>query len=186
MKINDVICKFNISAPLPPKSFVKHKTSSAVLLPLVEKQGEAALLFCKRSAHLTHHPSQICFPGGKVEAQDNSLTDTALRETHEELGVSLTDIISVGQMPFHSTLTGFSIAPIVGQLRPTAQWHTQSSEVDSVFSLKLSDLFEPNNWQTLSVTLGGKRQHFEVFPTEQGLLWGATAKLVKNFSKLTM
>ena len=59
---------------------------AAVLLGITDEDAPKVLL-TKRSSALRHHPGQISFPGGKHEASDNSLLDTALRETEEEIGI---------------------------------------------------------------------------------------------------
>ena len=184
MKLSDIICKFNISAPLKHKVTDTDTKASAVLLPLLEVNEKAALLFCKRSAYLKHHPSQICFPGGKVEQFDASLTATAIREPNEELGICPSQIDSIGQLPWHNTLTGFSISPIVATLKSHATWHTDSEEVEHVFTLPLDQLFNADNWRTMEVPLNGVNRTFDVYPTEHGLIWGATARLIKNFAQL--
>jgi 8-oxo-dGTP pyrophosphatase MutT (NUDIX family) len=184
MKLSDILCKFNLSAPLIDSAHFENTRASAVLLPLLEVDNKAALLFCKRAAYLKHHPSQICFPGGKFEQFDPSLQATAIRETNEELGICPSHINSIGQLPTHNTLTGFTISPIVATLQSHASWHTDSDEVELVFTISLEQLFDENNWRSIEVQLGGTPRQFDIFPTEHGLLWGATAKLVKNFAQL--
>ncbi|MBE0368729.1 MULTISPECIES: NUDIX hydrolase [Pseudoalteromonas] len=185
MKLSDVIARFHIHADTTsdhqPHTSVR---DSAILLPLIEEHGEAALLFCKRPAYLAHHPSQICFPGGKVEPSDKSKTHTAVRETQEELGIESQYINTIGQLNEHNTLTGFCIRPIVATLEKHAIWHTKSAEVDHAFTIKLSHLIDHNNWQTMHVEYAGKSRQMDGFLTPYGLLWGATASVVKNFVKL--
>ncbi|MFP5502193.1 MAG: NUDIX hydrolase, partial [Candidatus Sericytochromatia bacterium] len=60
---------------------------SAVLVPLLLKAAGPHLVLTKRTAHLSHHASQICFPGGRVEPQDPDLLAAALRESQEEVGI---------------------------------------------------------------------------------------------------
>ena len=60
---------------------------SAVLMLLFERDGAPHTLLTKRSADLPHHPGQISLPGGRWEPDDADLVATALRETHEEVGI---------------------------------------------------------------------------------------------------
>ncbi|NEU34154.1 CoA pyrophosphatase, partial [bacterium LRH843] len=57
----------------------------AVLVPLVQKQDELHVLFEVRAHHLRRQPGEICFPGGKIEPNDSTPQDAAVRETTEEL-----------------------------------------------------------------------------------------------------
>ena len=61
--------------------------AAAVLLVIRQHEGELQLLLTKRSAELRHHPGQISFHGGKIEANEQS-QQAALRETHEETGIA--------------------------------------------------------------------------------------------------
>ncbi|WP_413701587.1 NUDIX hydrolase [Psychromonas sp. KJ10-10] len=77
----------------------KKLKKAAVLIALVQRQGILHVILTERALHLRHHPGQVSFPGGKYEHFDHSLQQTAIRETHEEIGIhpSLVDII--GQLP---------------------------------------------------------------------------------------
>ena len=57
--------------------------SAAVLIPILSNNNQLEVVLTKRASHLTHHPGQISFPGGKVEKFDANFTATALRETQE-------------------------------------------------------------------------------------------------------
>jgi 8-oxo-dGTP pyrophosphatase MutT (NUDIX family) len=183
--LTDVVARFHIHVDISHCPLQLNKVrDSAILLPLVENNGQAALLFCKRPAYLQHHPSQICFPGGKVEPSDMSKTDTAIRETREELGINPKKINPLGQLKEHHTLTGFSILPIVATLSNDASWHTHSGEVDLAFIINVSELLNDKNWQSIQVLHAGVCRTMDGFLTSHGLLWGATASVVKNFIKL--
>lgn len=70
-----------------------HKMAkSAVILPLIEKEGQLYILFEKRSITLKHQPGEICFPGGGIELDDEGPMEAAIRETCEELGLQPADI----------------------------------------------------------------------------------------------
>src|SRR5690606_3235567 len=76
---------------------VEKSKAAAVLLVLREQQGELQLLLTKRSSDLRHHPGQISFPGGKIEANEQS-QQAALRETHEETGIAPKQLQLIGQL----------------------------------------------------------------------------------------
>ena len=73
-----------------PVGVIGKRKEYAVLVPLIEKDGEAALLLEVRSKDI-RQPGDVCFPGGRVE-EGESFQETALRETEEEIGISALDI----------------------------------------------------------------------------------------------
>ncbi|MBE0386691.1 NUDIX hydrolase [Pseudoalteromonas luteoviolacea] len=153
-----------------------------MLVPLIELDGQAQLLLCKRNANLRAHPSQICFPGGKIEAQDTSVQDAALRETFEEISLSRKHVTTLGELETHSSLSGFHITPILAKVENNATWVLSSDEVDNVFTLSLSDLMDPRQWQSYPTNFRGKAISIKGFMTPHGLLWGATASIITKFT----
>ena len=84
-------------------------------MPIVvnpEPVGER-LLLTRRSQTLRRQPGDIAFPGGGVDPEDPSPLATALRESHEEVGLSSDDVTVLGQMDERGTVTGFCITPFV-------------------------------------------------------------------------
>ena len=178
-----VIARFNLSAA--PSSFVPThpKRRSAVVMLLSESEHGAQVLLCKRSAHLRHHPSQLCFPGGKQEREDKTLAHTALRELHEELNIDSKDVTIIGRLDEVSTLNDMSITPYLAQLRAGARWQIDQNEVEAAFFVPLAELLATQNWQSLRVERQQKNLHFRVFKTPYGLLWGATERIIERFTK---
>ena len=89
-------------------------TPAAVLVPIVNRQDGLTLLLTQRSADLPDHPGQISFPGGRVEPEDASLADAALREATEEVGLGREHVTILGELPYYETVTGFRVTPVVG------------------------------------------------------------------------
>ena len=108
--------------------------SAAVLIPIVCNQDKLEVLFTKRANHLTHHPGQISFPGGKVENFDIDMTATALRETLEEIGLQSTYINVLGQLKPYQTISGFEITPIVATVTNSQSYQIDENEVSEIFT----------------------------------------------------
>ncbi|MFZ5652302.1 MAG: NUDIX hydrolase [Bacillota bacterium] len=106
---------------------------SAVLLPLVEKEGKCHILFEVRSKQLKRQPGEICFPGGKIEKteQPDPLA-AAMRETTEELGISESDIEIIGPLDILVTPLSALIYPFAGRIK-SCNIKPNPREVDEVF-----------------------------------------------------
>lgn len=184
MQIHDFLTRFQIRQPLDElgypeeiKSFVR---KSAVLIPLVEINNELNILVCKRPDYLKHHPGQICFPGGKCENSDATPLDTALRETQEEMGFVVEKDQVIGEMKSYSTLTGFEIKPYIAFFQQKPHLNLQQQEVSTAFYIPLSQLIEKTNWRDIQFTRRNSNYTLKGFNTEYGLLWGATAQIIRN------
>ena len=155
---------------------------SAVLIPLVEIGDELQIVLTKRAAHLKHHAGQISFPGGKVEEQDKSLIDTALREAEEEIGIPASNVRVLGELTAYHTITGFSIKPIIGLLQQSQSYQPDTQEVESVFHVPLSFCLATNNFSTIDV----KRKQLEYpvyfIPYQEHFIWGATAAILHDLA----
>ena len=154
---------------------------ASVLLPIVDRNGDMTVLLTQRTDHLNHHPGQISFPGGRVEPQDENAIDTALRETHEEIGVSPDLVEVVGCLDPYRTGTGFIITPVVGFVDPAFQLEIDEFEVAEVFEVPLSFVFDPSNHERHSREFRGQQRHFHVLPYEDRYIWGATAGMLVGF-----
>ena len=141
---------------------------AAVLVPLVERRGEAHLWLLRRPDAMRSHAGQVAFPGGKTDKGDATPRATALREAEEELGIEQARVDVLGQLDDYVTITGFVMTPIVAWLPADMAMTPNPAEVARVFAAPLSTFF------------GSKSG---IFPrrgwTFDGeLVWGATAAVI--------
>ena len=87
---------------------------AAVLVPLIWRDAGWQILMTKRAAHLSHHAGQISFPGGALDACDNGLIETALREAHEEISLKPPSVRVMGSLLPVRSPAGYIVQPIVG------------------------------------------------------------------------
>jgi len=153
---------------------------AAVLVPLVDRDDEATVIFTQRTAHLTAHAGQISFPGGRMEKHDRSPEDTALRETEEEIGLDRERIEILGRLDTYVTRTGFRVTPVVGLVRPPFALNPDPTEVEEVFEVPLAVILDPANPQRHSRDFQGAQRFFYAFPYEHRFIWGATAGMLVN------
>jgi len=155
-------------------------TPSAVLIPLVERDGQINIILTKRASHLRHHPSQISFPGGKVDQGDSSLKYTALRENFEELGIRHGQVSVFGNLPNLHTITGFDIKPFIGFIDPSAAFNPNANEVAQVIELPLQQLLHSHDHFTLHVPRNNNTHLVYFKPTGGWPIWGATAAIIEQ------
>jgi 8-oxo-dGTP pyrophosphatase MutT (NUDIX family) len=140
------------------------------------------LILTKRASHLKHHPGQIAFPGGKVDAGDASATDAALREAQEEIGLSPGLVDVLGLLPIHETITGFSVVPILGRLRADFAPMPEAGEVDEVFTVPLAHVLDPANYAVERRLWRGQWRRYYAVPYGPYYIWGATARILRGLA----
>ena len=86
---------------------------ASVLIPLLEREGEARLMLTRRSERLRSHSGQVSFPGGKQDEQDQSSLDTALREAREEIGLESKSVRILGCLDQIISLHFYLVTPYV-------------------------------------------------------------------------
>ncbi|SEF79329.1 8-oxo-dGTP pyrophosphatase MutT, NUDIX family [Thauera chlorobenzoica] len=155
-------------------------TPAAVLVPVVAHERDLSVLLTKRTAHLHHHPGQISFPGGRVEENDSSPVDTALRETEEEIGLYSRQVELLCALPDYFTGTGFRITPVVGLVHPPFELKLDAFEVAEAFEVPLSHFLDPANHQRHSMVHEGRLRYYHAMPYKGYYIWGATAGILMS------
>ncbi len=158
--------------------------SAAVLVPLVDRHDGMTVLLTQRTATLPKHAGQISFPGGQVAPGEITPETTALRETHEEIGVPASAVDLVGRLGVRDTNTGFRVAPVVGFLTPPFDIVEQASEVDSVFEVPLDFVCDPANHRIDRLRVRGEDRDFRAMPYGDYYIWGLTARILHELSEI--
>ncbi|MCG6204889.1 CoA pyrophosphatase [Rhodopseudomonas sp. HC1] len=151
---------------------------AAVLIPVIE-HAEPTVLLTMRAAHLNDHAGQISFPGGKIDATDNSPLDAALREAEEEIGLDRSYVEPIGYLDVYGTGFGFRILPTVARVRPGFELTINKAEVDDAFEVPLSFLMDPGNHQLHSKEFRGAQRSYYAMPFAERYIWGATAGILR-------
>jgi 8-oxo-dGTP pyrophosphatase MutT (NUDIX family) len=151
---------------------------AAVLIPIIDRPDPTVLL-TQRSAHLNDHAGQIAFPGGKIDATDDSPLAAALREAEEEVGLSREFVQAIGYLDLYGTGFGFRILPTLARVRPGFELTINHSEVDDAFEVPLSFLMNPANHQVHSKEFRGMERFYYAMPFAERYIWGATAGILR-------
>ncbi|MGH7272275.1 MAG: NUDIX hydrolase, partial [Polyangiaceae bacterium] len=146
-------------------------TSAAVLVPLIEREGEVSVWLVRRPDGMRSHGGQVAFPGGKSDRSDTSLRITALREAEEELGINRSSVDVLGGLDDYMTVTGFTIAPWVGWLAAGVEIRPSASEVARAFTAPLRTFFEPASGVALP---------WQGWTVDGEHVWGATAAILRG------
>ena len=155
---------------------------AGVLLPIVRQFDGIYLVLTKRAAHLSNHPGQISFPGGKRENKDTNIDATALREAQEEIGLNAEVVEVLGRLPAHETVTGFQITPIIGWIDRNWTAVADPNEVIEIFQVPLSYITNIKNFQIQDRIWNGRKRYYYTVPYGPYYIWGATACILYNFA----
>ena len=163
---------------------------ASVLVPLVVRGDELTVLLTQRADHLSDHPGQISFPGGRAEVGDLTAVATALREAEEEIGLAAKHVQVLGTLPTYTTVTGFIVTPVVGLVEPGFELRVDPVEVADVFEVPLAFLMSPGHHRRHAVGEGDDVREFFSMPWQASVdggppqcrfIWGATAAMLRNF-----
>ena len=163
-------------------------TPAAVLILVYGSGEESTVLLSKRSENLETHPGEISFPGGRHEAGDSDLLQTALREAHEEVGVAPRDVEVLGELGQFSTSSDFVISTFVGTIGPgTSEQGTSEqpyrftinhSEVAELVEVPVRELMDHRNLRDDVRVVDGDLTVMPAFSYAGHLIFGATARIL--------
>ena len=203
MKDKNLCEKLSIAllARLDEKACYNEYLNAAVLVPLIWENDQISVLFEVRSAHLSWQPGEICFPGGRIEAIDDSPLSTAVRETTEEIGLKAEQIQVLGALHEVISPIGVRLYPFVGYICDTQHINANLDEVSEIFAVPLDFLLtaEPivghmerctrpladfpfellpgysESWQ--------RRKNYQVlfYKYKEHVIWGLTAQVLYDF-----
>ncbi len=156
---------------------------AAVLVPVWLREHGAEVILTKRSSHLKHHPGQIAFPGGKVDAGDAGPQAAALREAQEEIGLDPVRVEVLGALPLHQTVTGFSITPFIGMIHGEFIPVAEAGEVQEVFSVPLVHLLNLAMFSIQRRRWMGEWRRYYAVPYGPHYIWGATARILRGLAE---
>jgi 8-oxo-dGTP pyrophosphatase MutT (NUDIX family) len=152
-----------------------------VLVPLflAGVEPEPHVVLTRRRADLRRHAGEISFPGGRQDAGDADLTDTALREAEEEIGLARIQVRLLGTLPPTSTFaTNYVIHPFVGTIAAGVAWRPSANEVDAVLELPLSAVRAGRTRTRLERR--GISFETDAYVVDEHLIWGATARILES------
>jgi len=155
---------------------------AAVMMLFYPKNEVTHLVLIVRNSYPGVHSSQIAFPGGKVEEIDYDLRQTALRETHEEIGIHPNDIHVIRDFSsIYIPPSNFLVYPFLGISQVELTFALQEEEVAGIIELPLSTLLDDSIISNKNLeTSYSKLIEVPVFQIEEHSVWGATAMMLSE------
>ena len=162
------------------KTSTKIKKAAVLLLLYPNAKDKVSFVLTRRKVYNGVHSGQISFPGGKPEKQDVDLSQTAIRETYEEVGVSIKTIKIIRPMTeVFIPPSNFVVKPYIGYTLKTPNFTPQISEIDSIFEVSLKSILNSNNQKKSIVkTSYGPTISVPSFVFNGHIIWGATAMIL--------
>jgi 8-oxo-dGTP pyrophosphatase MutT (NUDIX family) len=155
---------------------------SAVLVPLVDAGNELRIVLTRRRDDMRSHAGEYSFPGGRRDPGEPSLAHTALRETHEEVGIEPSAVELIGALqPTATIATSWSLHPFVGVVPQSAAFIAGVDEVAEVLELPLLELLRSRTRRRLSRRDVAFRT--AVYPIGERVIWGATARILADLAE---
>jgi len=178
----------------------KNMKRASVLIPIVKKDNTHYILFEVRSKNLKTQPSEISFPGGKIEVNESPL-DAVIRETCEEIGTTKENIDIISPLDLLITPGNMIIHPFVGYLNDYDNLNINKDEVDHIFLVPMPYLLEynPSLYNNEVKIIPNDDFPYDIIPSKNNykfatsnyrvlfyeykdyVIWGITAKILENF-----
>jgi len=156
---------------------------AAVLIGLTERPdaGGLDIVLIRRTADMRVHSGEVALPGGKIDDEDNSPVEAALREADEEVGLDPGMVDPLGLLAPYPTPSGFRIFPVVGLIRGRPRFVANPGEVAEVFRVPLAFIADPGNHREESFEHPIGRRHYYVLQYGPHRIWGVTGNILHRF-----
>jgi 8-oxo-dGTP pyrophosphatase MutT (NUDIX family) len=150
---------------------------AAVLAPLFEDdEGVVRVVLTKRPDTMPTHAGHIAFPGGRPDPEDDGPVGTALREAHEEVGITSDQVDVLGFLPAIDTVEySLLVVPVVARISTPLGLVPSEREVARIHTPRLADLADPGNWWHVP----WNEWKVWYYDLDGDTLWGATARMVR-------
>jgi len=154
---------------------------AAVLLALAQSPQGAQLLYIKRALTLRAHAGEWAFPGGRAEPADDAPLTTALRETHEEVGMAPVSLDVLGHVTHFTTHYGTTIAAYAARMGPDKPYVASPDEVDEIHQIPIAHLLDPQRYESRWIDGMQPDRRVHYWHLDPGTMWGITGELTARF-----
>ena len=162
-----------------PKIPGPDSTEAAVLILLYPEDNSVYTVLMQRPDYDGAHGGQISFPGGKKEAHDKTLIDTAIREAGEEAGIPEEEISVINTLtPLYIPVSDINVTPVLAWSKKKPAFRHHPDEVAFLFEVKLSRLANETLVKTTPMPVRGQIIDVKHYDYDGKVIWGATAMML--------
>ncbi len=160
--------------------------TAAVMMLFYPKNGRTHLVLIVRNSYEGIHSAQVALPGGKYETRDQNYVNTALRETHEEIGIHPKNIEIIRAFTqLYIQASNFLVYPFLGISKEEVIFIPNREEVAQIIELPLSDFLDDNIIvNTIISTSYAKNIEIPAFKINEHIVWGATAMMLSELKEV--
>ena len=161
---------------------IKKPKIAAVMMLFYPKNGITHLVLIVRNSYKGVHSAQIAFPGGKYETQDEIFENTALRETHEEVGINPNSMEIIKTFtPMYIPPSDFMVHPFLGISKEEIVFIPDPKEVANIIELPLTVFLSDTIITDTKLTTSYANDiSVPAFKIEEHIVWGATAMMLSE------
>ena len=159
---------------------------SAVMILLYPKNNSIYSVLILRPKYNGTHSGQVSLPGGKFETCDNDFSETALRETQEEVGIDASKINIIGALTeLFIPPSNFLVFPFVGYLNEEPLFFANKKEVTKIIEYPISMLINEDIVKTKTFEIKNNISFAApYFDINGNVVWGATAMILSEFKEI--
>ncbi|KEF31754.1 MAG: CoA pyrophosphatase [Gammaproteobacteria bacterium] len=164
-----------------PRQLALDYPEAGILVPITNDDRNPEMIFTLRSANLSTHRGQVAYPGGKRDPGDPSLAATALRETHEEIGLPPEQVNVIAPLSQVMSRYGILVTPYVGVIPADHPLEHNPDEIESVFRVPLSFFLEDRRERTDALNFLNHTFYVPCYRWERYQIWGLSAVVLVDF-----
>lgn len=164
-----------------PRQLALDYPEAGVLVPVTNNHQQPELIFTLRSDNLKTHRGQVSFPGGRRDLADPSLEATALRESHEEIGLPPEQVHVIAPLSQVMSRYGILVTPYVGVVPEDYPLVANPAEIESIFQVPIDFFLEDQRERTDALSFLNHTFYVPCYRWERYQIWGLSAVILVDF-----
>ena len=182
-KAHDIM-RVSPRSPVSIERMTKFPVASSVLILLFEENNSFNFILTLKSTKVETHKGQISLPGG-VQEKNESLKETALRETKEEIGALPKTIEIIGELSYvNIPFSGYKVHPYVRWASAPPKLIPDAHEVERIIIVPVNELIDEKNQTQKKTILRGMPVTMPYFSLKEEIVWGATSMILSEFKQI--